>query len=162
MSDFDFSSADAWEQTTDVFLREGNYAGPICNADPTTRTSTNKPQLVLELQDDKTNGTIRDWLVITPKSIGKIAQLYDAAGVERPRADEVGSDGTLSHSAADRLVGKKVGFIVRDEPSLKDPAKIYGRVQGYVDRSRITSTGSGASSSSVSAGGRVADEDIPF
>lgn len=73
--------------------------------------STNRhPQFELEFGNDE--GSIRDWLVVVPSTMGKLKQLLDATGVE-PDNEEV---------TPAQLEGKKLMIHVRMEPH-QDPSK---------------------------------------
>jgi len=131
-----FRQAEAWEPQLDQMMPEGNHVATIEEAQDGT-SSGNYPQIELRLVNDK--GAIRDWLVITQVSIGKIVALATAAGVELPEDSDIADIASLrlKQSYIDKLVGKKVGVVIRSEPDYKDPTKTRLRVQGYVDPSRI-------------------------
>jgi len=139
MSDFDFRATEAWEVSTGVYLGAGNHVCSITAANATTSSGGN-PQIELEVGND--NGTLRDWIVITPASFGKVVMLAQAAGVE-PTEEEAESFKTNGGRAPDtwlrRLEGKQIGVVAREEADFKDPSKTRVRVQGYVPYERIAS-----------------------
>lgn len=73
-------------------------------------SSGGHPQFELEFGND--TGSIRDWLVVVPTTIGKVKQLVDATGIEL--ADE--------EITAGMLQGRRLMIHVRMEPH-QDPAK---------------------------------------
>lgn len=133
-----FQSTEAWEVQLEQILPAGNYVAKIDEASDGT-SSGGYPQI--ELKMTNALGAIRDWMVITETSIGKVVALAQAAGVALPIDDDIVDQNSLRLKQVwiDRLVGKTVGIVVRDEPDYKDPTKIRQRVQGYVDPSRIAS-----------------------
>jgi hypothetical protein len=163
---FDFQNADAWSVSTDTMLPVGNHLVTIQNP-VMSETSTGKPQLELKVENEL--GAIRDWLVITPNSIGKIVMLYDAAGVERPQEGEFNPEnGWLTDAAVDRLHGRKVGVVIREEVDNRDPSKMRRRVMGYTDAhqmaSDIPADTTGLPAVPAASASRPADEDdkVPF
>jgi hypothetical protein len=163
MSAFDFGSAEAWEQSTELPLSVGSH---ICTIkDPEMGTSSGDfPQIELTVYNNQ--GFLRDWVVITPNTTGKVAQLYDSAGVERPDKGEYDpSTGRLTDKCVYRLHGKQVGVVVRERPSRNDPTRNFREVAGYVHPSRVA--GSSVSGADVdlpidTEGFPSSDEKIPF
>lgn len=129
-----FHNTEAWEVSTERILGEGNHIVDIKDAHMST-SSGGHPQI--ELEFGNTEGKIRDWLVITDASIGKVVQLVQSVGMALPEDDDIEGGLRLKQVYVDRLVGHKVGIVVRDEPSYKDPEKTISRVQGYVDPARL-------------------------
>jgi hypothetical protein len=164
-SDFDFAAAEAWETSTDTLLPVGSHVVKVVSASMGD-TKTGKPQI--ELKVESTSGAIRDWLVITPKSIGKIAALYDASGTNRPQAEEVNPHtGVIADEAVGRLLGKTVGVVVYDDTDGLT-GKTQRRVRGYVRPDQITGHSAEAMSdlgevkAAFGEGVTLADDDIPF
>jgi hypothetical protein len=134
---FDYSTAEAWEASSGI-LGPGDYVGKIDKFPQDGTTSNGNPQIELTLVVDM-QGSIRDWIVITPNTQGKVVQLFESAGIARPQAGEFDPQtGRLTQECLDRLGGATVGFIVRNEPDYKDATKMRSRVQGYVKPERIT------------------------
>jgi hypothetical protein len=130
-----FKSTEAWDVSTERILGEGNHVVEIKDARVGT-SSGGHPQI--ELQLGNSEGEIRDWLVITQASIGKVVALAQSADMALPDDDEIEGDGLrLKQVYVDRFVGRQVGIVVRDEPSYKDPDKTVSKVQGYVEPARL-------------------------
>jgi hypothetical protein len=134
MSGNPFQSTDAWEVQTERLLPDGNHVVTIQSAEDGT-SSGQHPQIELEVSNSQ--GRLRDWLVITDASIGKVVALAQAASVELPSDEDILDGLRLKQSWMDKLVGKKVGIVARDEPDYKDPTKTRTRIQGYVAPERI-------------------------
>jgi hypothetical protein len=167
-----FQTEKPWEVSEGTILSKGDYVCTITKADPEGNSSGGHPQLEVTLEDDGGQGFITDWIVVIPSTIGKVVQLTDAAGVDRPEDDEVVPEGTgfrLSNSYASKLVDKKVGVLVREEPNRQDPTKPpKDRVRGYVPADQIkptsdvTPAGAAAQFSHSGAPSTNVDDEIPF
>lgn len=158
---FDYGNAEAWETSTDVMLPVGNHIVTIVDPIPGMSSSDN-PEIQLRVENDR--GAMRDWLQITDKSIGKIVQLFDAAGVDRPGEGEFDeATGALTAACINRLNGKKVGVVIREEQDNRDPTKMRSRIKGYVEPSRVNEKESDVPSGGVPAtAGSSRSDDIPF
>lgn len=66
---------------------------------------------------------IREWLVVTDTTRGKVVALLQAVGIEIPSGD--------FELKVDDLAGKTAEIIVRKEPSYKDPSKMRTVVAGH-------------------------------
>jgi len=162
---FDYSGTEAWK-VQDSLLPIGDHVVTIVNP-MAGQSSGGYPQVELRVESEI--GSLRDWIVITPSTIGKIVQVFDAAGVDRPQDGEYDTEtGALTDACVDRLHNRKVGVVVRDEPDNRDPTKMRRRVQGYVDAHQITSdipaNTAGLPQPSAPSASRPADEDdkVPF
>jgi len=161
-----FATAEQWEPFLDRFIREeGNYVFTINEAEDATSSNGN-PQLFLQLEARE--GTIKDWVNYQTGQLGKIVAVYRSAGVPIPQVGEFNPNDKcrLTPGCIARLVGRKVGGVVRKEDSYKDPSKQILRVKGYVEPSRITDdipadTRGLADMTEVSTSAQV-DEDFPF
>lgn len=73
---------------------------------------------------ENNEGSLIDWITITPESVGRIVGFTDACGVPRPRGEDVedASKGKLAQAYCDRLVGRRVQAFVAERPD---------RVTGY-------------------------------
>jgi hypothetical protein len=161
---FDFANAESWQASTDQYLPVGAHVCTIIEQ-AMSETKTGKPQIELTVESINSQGTRRDWIVITDKTVGKVVQLFDACGAERPKDGEFNpSTGALTDECVQRLHGRKIGVVVRLEDSLKDPMKQEPRIAGYVEPQRISSdvpadtrdmAGQAASSNSR-------EDDVPF
>lgn len=153
---FDFENAQSWDVSTDTLLPVGNHVCTIESAE-SGDSKGGYPQIELEVSGEK--GTRKDWLVYKEENgVRKVATLFRAAQVAISNDDQDESTGKLKDEAVARLVGKKVGVIVREEESYKEPGKMVPRIKGYVDPAVIAATPEPAG---VTAG-TVRDEDIPF
>jgi len=165
MSAFDYGSADSWDIDSESsgLLPVGSHVCTITEVDNGT-SSNNHPQIELQVED--ANGRQRrDWVVITPRTVGKVAMLFDSAGAERPQQGEFDpNSGALTDACVARLKGKKIGVVVRLEDSFRNPGTQEPRIAGYVEPARITddapadTRGMNAGASAAAA----ADEKVPF
>ena len=152
---FDFEGAEKWETNTDSYLPVGNHVVEITSAEG-GRSKNGHPQITLEVGNEL--GTKKDWLVYSEKNgVSKVATLFEIAGVQLLNTDQDETGALLAPKVA-QLVGKKVGVVVREEPSLKDPTKMYANIKGYVPVEAIKDV---APVATASASG-VSDDDIPF
>ena len=131
-----FQQAEPWEVSLDTLLPAGNHVVTIVEA--TTGTSSGG-HFQIELRLENPQGAIRDWMVITPNSAGKVVSLANAAHVDLPEDEDVTDTArlVLSDSYVGRFVGQQVGVVIREEPDYQDPSKTRLRVQGYVDKDRV-------------------------
>ena len=170
MSVFDFENAEVREASLGQLLEPGDYVVKIVEAKGGTVESSGNPMIELRLENDA--GSIRDWLSITPKTVGQVATLYHVAKVAKPTAAEVdSSNGRLSDAAIVRLVGATVGVAVREEYS-EMQQKTRNRVKGYFSPEKLTSDvpidtrglpqPSPSPSATPAAAGANSDEKIPF
>lgn len=160
---FGYEQVDAWETPTDTILPAGNFVVEITDTDTEAETSGHNPQLIVRHANSQ--GRTTNWIVITAKSMGKIAQVFDVAGVQRPQEGEFDPQtGKLTPMCAARLHGRWVGVVIRDEEDFKDRTRMRPRVQGYVPKGKITgeSAPTTQSSSAPAAAQRFSDTDIPF
>jgi hypothetical protein len=154
LTGFDFEGAKSWDVSQDTFLKEGNHVVEILSADGSERSKAGHPQITLEIGNAQ--GTKKDWLVYgEANGVSKVATLFRAAGVHLMNTD-VGDDGALLEAKIKQLVGKQVGAVLRDEPSFKDPTKVYANVKGYLPAADVKplatqaiGTNGGATASSV-------------
>jgi hypothetical protein len=142
----------AGEHVVEIYEADG--AGP--------KSSGGYPQIVV--QAGNADGTTRDWIVVIPSTIGKVVQLTDAAGLERPSDAQVEADGPgyrLDPAYLEKLVGKQVGVVIRDEPDRQDPTRTRQRVAGWVPASAVKQSDI-PSDGFEPVSPAVADDDIPF
>ena len=103
----DLTGIDAWEGG--VILPPGEYLVEVDDATEQTSSGGN-PQIQLEMRaigGEQDGGTIRDWVTITPESLGRVKQVLNAMGVAN-------LDGEIEFEAAE-LVGKRCRIVVRNE-----------------------------------------------
>jgi len=129
-----FQTAEVWDVSTEKILGEGNHIVDIKDAEVGT-SSGGHPEIRLQLAN--IDGEIRDWLVITDATVGKVVALAQSAQVALPEDDDIEDGLQLKQVYVDRFVGRQVGIVVRMEKSFKDETKEGARVQGYVDPARI-------------------------
>src|SRR5262245_25257266 len=131
-----FQQAEPWETSLDALLGAGNHVVRIEEAVP-GESRNGYFQIELRLVND--DGAIRDWMVVTENSAGKVVALANAAQIDLPSDADVVDTAKLSLSEEYlyRFVGRTVGIVVRDEQDFKDPTQMRPRVQGYVDPERI-------------------------
>jgi hypothetical protein len=138
---FNYGEEEAWDVSTDQFLGVGTHLITVVEADKGWTKGDSfkapKPQIEIKVQNDQ--GTRRDWIVITPKTVGKVVQIFDATGAQRPQQGEFNPEtGELTEECVARLRGRKCGVVIRLETSLKDPMKEEPRIAGYIESQRVT------------------------
>lgn len=104
----DLTGVDAWEGGV---LITAPFDG-VVEVDSATegQSSGGNPQGELELravEGEQQGSTIRDWVVVTPNSLGKVKQVLEAFGVSN-------LDGEVEFDWSE-LVGKRCRIVVRDE-----------------------------------------------
>jgi hypothetical protein len=158
-----FRSTEPWEVSTETILGPGNHVVTIVEAEDGT-SSGGHPQVSLLLKNRE--GQIRAWQVITDASIGQIVALAQSAGIQLPGDEDIVEGLRLRQSYYDRLIGKQVGIVVREEPSWKDPTKMRSTVAGYVDPAKVQDsdvTPQGAADQFAGAArASRSDDDMPF
>lgn len=143
------SGTEAWS-VGDV-LPPGTYVTQIAEAVEGTSSNQN-PQIELRLECRE--GAIRDWIVITPKTLGKVRQLLEAAGVQIPPGD--------FQLDADTLLRRRVQIVVREQPD--NQGKLRSRVIGYEPPNAGTpmQADTAGLGQPVGATAAPADDDLPF
>jgi hypothetical protein len=169
-----FATEEAWE-VSGGFLPAGDHICTVRSVDGSGTSSGGHPQIEVEVGNDL--GTIRDWIVVIPSTVGKVTQLTDAVGLDRPTDEQVKPDGSgfrLDPKYLARMINRRVGVLVRPEPDQRNPGQTRDRVRGYVDASKISTSdvpipaGSGFDPKAPTQVGQsvfpsaVADDDIPF
>jgi hypothetical protein len=160
---FDFGAAvgadtDAYHPSQYEILPKGNWLCAIEEVENET-SSGGFPMLKLVLDADE--GRQWDNVVISPAefSIAKLLGLIDATGVARPdpeKGEIDPKDGRLSTGYIGKLIGRKVGVIVRDEEDNREDhaGEWRPRVKGYItpEMLKTASTGALGSNSASSRG----------
>jgi hypothetical protein len=163
MTDNPFATEKAWNVSEGGgILPAGEHVVQIVDVEGDGNSSGGYPQIVVNAGNDE--GTIRDWIVVIPSTIGKVVQLTDAAGLDRPSDAQVDADGAgyrLDPRYLDKLVGKQVGVVVRDEPDRQDPTRTRQRVAGWVPVGAVKKSDV-ASDGFEPVAPAVDDDDIPF
>jgi hypothetical protein len=135
-----FTTAEAWEASTDTILSAGDHVVKVMEIDGSGNSSGGHPQIELRMSNDL--GSLRDWIVVIPSTVGKVTQLFEALGLDRPTDDQVVQDATgwrFDPKYLDQAHGRQVGVIVREEPDRQDPTRMRTRVKGYVKPDTIGS-----------------------
>lgn len=117
------SGVEAWSANT--VLSPGSHTVKVIDAkEGAASTGTPQIELTLEAIDGlEVGGTIRDWIAVTERSLGRVAQIMDAFRMGIPEGDF-----TLEASS---FMGKTARIIVRSEPGRKDPSKTFSKVAAY-------------------------------
>lgn len=116
------------------------------------------PVVILTLEaiaGDEKGGEIRDWVHVTEKTLGRIAQIFEAFGVEIPS----GEFEWIS------IKGKQAKAVVREEPGRKDPSKKFSEVKSYValvEGDVVDQLKSELDATEIPGSGGGVDDDIPF
>jgi hypothetical protein len=158
-----FATEEAWSVSTGGILPAGEHLVEIYEVEGDGTSSGGYPQIVVKASN--ADGSITDWIVVIPSTIGKVVQLTDAAGLERPTDAQVEADGPgyrLDPKYVAKLVGKQVGVVVRDEADRNDPTKIRQRVAGWVAPGVVKKSDVPSDASDFQAPATVSDDDIPF
>ena len=164
-TDNPFEQTEAWEPYLDRYIREeGNYVLTITSAEGGT-TSNDNPQIEVKLEGPA--GSIRDWVIYHSGQLSKVVGIFTAAGVKMPQPGEFdpADNSRLTDGCIGRLIGRKVGTVVRKEDSYKDPSKTVLRVQGYVPPGRITDDAPADTrgpAGDVASTSNAGEPDIPF
>lgn len=129
-----------------AFLTPGTHPARIIEAEEGLSKEGN-PQFELKWEavaGEEKGGTIREWVVVVPATLGKVRSLMEACGVDIP-------PGEFELNASD-LIGHGCSIVVRKQ----DPSDKYPKVVGYSQTSDIPAdtTGLGAS--------KGAEVDVPF
>lgn len=145
-----------------VILRTGTH--PIRCVDEEVRLpgkdgvdSDYHPVVILTLEavgGEERGGEIRDWVHVTENTLGRIAQIYEAFGVEVPSGEFEWIP----------LKGRKSKAIVREKPGRKDPSQTFSEVAGYLpfgEDDAVEEIKDAFDATEVGAGGPK-DDDIPF
>lgn len=147
-----------------VILRTGTH--PIRCVDEEVKmpgaegSTSDHPVVVLTLEaigGEEKGGEIRDWVHVTANTLGRIAQIYEAFGVEVPSGEFEWIP----------VKGKQAKAIVREKPGRSDPSKTFSEVASYVplakDEVVTAALKDGLGATVVESGkGGGKDEDIPF
>lgn len=170
-----FASEEAWEVWSG-FLPAGDHICNVREIDGSGTSSGGHPQVEIKVGNGQ--GEIRDWIVVIPKTIGKVVQFTDSVGLDRPTDEQVVPDGTgfrLAPGYLAKAVDREVGVLVRSEADRLDPSKTRERIQGYCEPSKIAPSDVTPSSYTSSKAGQYefpsaaaaadkqnADDKIPF
>jgi hypothetical protein len=166
MTENPFATASAWDVRSGNMLPAGDHVCEIYDIEGGGNSSGGYPQI--ELRVGNADGEMRDWIVVLPSTVGKVVQLTDAVGVDRPAPEQVKQEGAgfrIDARYLDQMHGKKVGVMVRSEPDNRNPGQYRDRIVGYVPASDIAQSDiTSASDTAAFSGGAAAaqDDKIPF
>lgn len=126
----------------------------VCRIDNATEGTSRggHPQIELDLRctvGEFEGGTLKDWVVVTQASLGRVRQLLEASGLDIPPGEF-----ELDASA---LNGRPVQIIVREET--KPDGGTATRVKGY---EQVSGNGLAQNGSEPVAAGAVKDKSLPF
>lgn len=160
-----FAEAEAW--TVSTLLPVGNHVVEIREANDAS-TNGGDPQVHTRLVN--ADGDIQDWVYYRGDMLGKVVALFDAAGIPRPGPGEFDPNDKcrLTDACRNRLLGKRVGIVVREEDKYGGaPGEKVRRVQGYLKADGVAGAApppATTQSAPVSGGGQrtFGDDDIPF
>lgn len=146
----DLQKEEAWGDGGGV-LPAGIHVVTIDKTDDSETSTAGYPQIKLEMSNDF--GYITDWVVVIPKTYGKVKSIYEAAGVPVPEGD-----GVIDATA---FQGKRVRIRVADEPG--NDGKTRQKVQGYSAPGLATQSNPDPSGSQANATATAnADKGLPF
>jgi hypothetical protein len=106
-----------------VILRTGTH--PVRVVEEEVKLEGEHPVVLLTLEaigGDEKGGEIRDWIHVTQKTLGRIAQIYEAFKIDVPSGEFTWIP----------LKGKQAKAVVREKPGRDDPSKVFSEVASYV------------------------------
>jgi hypothetical protein len=133
-----------------LILRSGTH--PVKVVEEEIDTTGDHPVVKVQMVaigGEEKDAEIRDWIHVTKNSLGRIAQIYEAFGVEVP-------SGAFKWIP---LKGRQAKIVVREEPKRDDPDRMVSVVKGYSALSASDAIGEAATALGASP---VEDDDIPF
>lgn len=137
-----------------VILNPGVH--PVRVVDEEIKLDGDHPVVLLTLEaigGDEQGGEIRDWVHVTEKTLGRIAQIYEAFGVDVPAGEFEWIP----------VKGKQAKAVVRNVPGRDDPSKTFSEVKSYVALASGEAVAAEIEAGFEGAASRVDDDkDIPF
>lgn len=145
-----------------VILRTGTH--PIRVVDEEVKlpgaegSTSDHPVVVLTLEaigGEEKGGEVRDWVHVTEKTLGRIAQIYEAFKVEVPSGEFEWIP----------LKGRQAKAVVREKPGRNDPSKTFSEVASYIalaDGESVTANLEKEFDAKPVGSGGAKDDDIPF
>jgi hypothetical protein len=167
---FDFNNTESWDVSTGEYLMAGNHVVTIQDIEPGKSTRDN-PQIRMTFGN--ANGIQKDRLTITEATFGKVVALAQATGVaptEEEQAYFQENNGEPPASWLKRLLGKRLGIVVRMEDDQNGERNErtgevlqWARVKGYVTAESIApSSDLGPAPQMAAQGGAAEDKSLPF
>lgn len=144
--ELDMTDVEAW--VAGDILPAGTHTIEVTDTEEGT-SSGGHPQAELDMRcvsGQYVDGTIKDWIVVIPKTAGKVKQILEAFGVEN-------LDGKVTFSASD-LKGKRANIVVREEPY---DGKPRSKVKAYEPASEVAAT-----NGSEPTEAKADEDDLPF
>jgi hypothetical protein len=146
-----------------VILRTGTHPIKVVEEEvklPGEEGSTSDHPVVIltceAIGGEERGGEIRDWVHVTENTLGRIAQIYEAFGVEVPSGEFEWIP----------LKGRQAKAVVREKPGRNDPSKTFSEVASYValagGEEVISQIKEEFGATEVPGGGGAKDDDIPF
>lgn len=135
-----------------VILNPGTH--PIRVVDEEVKLDGDHPVVLVTLEaigGEEKGGEIRDWIHVTENSLGRIAQIYEAFGVEIPSGEFEWIP----------LKGRSAKAVVRQSPGRDDPKKMFSEVKAYLPLSEEDAAVAGLEEA-FDAEQVKDDKDIPF
>lgn len=149
-------NVDAW--AGGAILSPGNHTVRVTEADDSKFSRNGHPQIVLKLEateGPEIGGTISDWIIITPNSLGRVRQILEAFQYPIP-------GGEFQLNAA-QLVNRTARIVVREE--MGNDGRMRSQVKAYEPSGSGVAQAStnGAAPDPFAASGSVQNNDnIPF
>jgi hypothetical protein len=148
-----FETEEPWSVNDSTILPAGDHVVHVASIE-SGYSRNGYPQIELEVGNK--DGTLRDWLVITPRTRGKIVQFVNALGASYPTAADIGADDGLSQEYLDKLKGLSCKILARDEPKMNNPEQMITRIKAYAPAGDQSDQSNGSQQS------QPADDALPF
>jgi hypothetical protein len=160
-----FAQESAWDVSELPILPAGDHVVEVASVDGTGWSKNGYPQIEVKAKND--DGMVTDWIVVIPSTIGRVVQLTEALGLDRPKDNQVSEDREgyrLDANYLKAMVGRKVGVIVRDEPRRDDPSKTRTTIKGWVPVEKLNDSGTPTGPVAMGKPGKPASDDdlLPF
>lgn len=135
-----------------VILNPGTH--PIRVVEEEVKLDGDHPVVLITLEaigGEEKGGEIRDWIHVTENTLGRIAQIYEAFGVQVPSGEFEWIP----------LKSKQAKAVVRNVPGRDDPSKTFSEVKSYLPLSADDAAIAGLEET-FDAKPVDDDKDIPF
>lgn len=137
-----------------VILNPGTH--PVRVVDEEVKLDGDHPVVLITLEataGEEKGGEIRDWIHVTENTLGRIAQIYQAFGVEIPS----GEFEWIS------LRDRRAKAVVREVPGRDDPSKKFSEVKAYLALGEADVAAAAIEKEfDAKPAGAKDDKDIPF
>lgn len=154
MTEFDFSGEEAWKGTP--LLGPGKHTVTVEDIEE-GESSGGHPQVQVELASDE--GQIRDWIVLTAGSLGRLLMLTEAAGLDNPGKVKIPSKEWSAYVG--QLGHKRVRIFVQEQ---EYQGETKNRVVSYeAPGQEASDVPADTAGLPVGAGaGKGTDDEVPF